>query len=64
MYGCITVDPDLNITVELSLDSAFAAGFPLQHHPSPSNARPRSIAKRVTVIEYGDNTTVKKTEAA
>ena len=28
MYGCITVDPDLNITVELSLDSAFAADSP------------------------------------
>ena len=28
VYGCITVDPDLNITVELSLDSAFAADSP------------------------------------
>ena len=42
----------------------FRGGFPPTTPPSPSNARPRSIAKRVTVIEYGDNTTVKKTEAA
>ena len=47
VYGCITVDPDLNITVELSLDSAFAADSPynttisVQCTPTFDNQRPR-----------------------
>ena len=64
VYGCITVDPDLNITVELSLDSAFAADSPYNTTISVQCTPTFDNQGRVTVIEYGDNTTVKKTEAA
>ena len=64
VYGCITVDPDLNITVELSLDSAFAADSPYNTTISIQCTPTFDSQGRVTVIEYGDNTTVKKTEAA
>ena len=64
VYGCITVDPDLNITVELSLDSAFAADSPYNTTISVQCTPTFDNQGRVTVIEYGDNTVVKKTEAA
>ncbi|MDU1389145.1 MAG: hypothetical protein E6958_12885, partial [Eggerthella sp.] len=64
VYGCITVDPDLNITVELSLDSAFAADSPYNTTISIQCTPTFDNQGRVTVIEYGDNTVVKKTEAA
>ena len=64
VYGCITVDPDLKITVELSLDSAFAADSPYNTTISVQCTPTFDNQGRVTVIEYGDNTVVKKTEAA
>ena len=58
------MDPDLNITVELSLDSAFAADSPYNTTISVQCTPTFDNQGRVTVIEYGDNTVVKKTEAA
>ena len=56
VYGCITV--------ELSLDSAFAADSPYNTTISVQCTPTFDNQGRVTVIEYGDNTVVKKTEAA
>ena len=52
VYGCITVDPDLNITVELSLDSAFAADSPYNTTISVQCTPTFDNQGRVTVIEY------------
>ena len=50
VYGCITVDPDLNITVELSLDSAFAADSPYNTTISIQGTPTFDSQGRVTVI--------------
>lgn len=59
-YGKVTVDADLNVTVELSLDEELSASSPYNMTVSVQCTPTYDAAGRLTAFSYGKNTVVKK----
>lgn len=60
VYGRITVDADLNMTVELSLDSSFAADSPYNMKVRIQCTPTYDIGGQLIAFTYGDNTVIEK----
>lgn len=60
VYGKVTVDADLNVTVELSLDEELSASSPYNMTVSVQCTPTYDAAGRLAAFTYGDNTVVKK----
>ena len=60
VYGKVTVDADLNVTVELSLDEELSASSPYNMTVSVQCTPTYDAAGRLTAFSYGKNTVVKK----
>lgn len=61
VYGRVTVDADLNLSVELSLDQAFSPDSPYNMTVSIQCTPTFNTAGQLTEFWYGDNTVIEKT---
>lgn len=62
VYGRVTVDPDLNMMVELSLSDAFATSSPYNMTVRIQCTPTYDISGQLTEFTYGDNTVIEKTQ--
>lgn len=61
VFGMITIDADLNMTVELSLDKALSSSSPYNMTVFIQCTPTYNASGKLTAFSYGDNTVIEKT---
>ena len=61
VFGMITVDANLNVTIDLSLDRSFSSDSPYNMTVFAQCTPTYNAVGQLTAFSYGDNTTIEKT---